>query len=527
MKTMTEQTLDLRHTRVAQPWGHAVWAIFLLLAWTSWLYRDTGQVMVGIWARSETFTHAFLVPPITLWLIWRKHNVLMAQTPRPEPRVFFLAAGVGFAWLLGDLVVVNAVTQLAMVSLLVLIVPAVLGWSVARLIAFPLGFLFFAVPVGEFFLPQLMEWTADFTVFALRLSGIPVYREALQFVIPSGHWSVVEACSGIRYLIASVTVGTLFAYLNYTSIKRRILFVMVSILVPIVANWMRAYMIVVLGHLSGNTLAVGVDHLIYGWVFFGVVIILMFAIGAIWSEDEAAGDMQRSPSTATVSTVSIARLWIVAAGFAALLALPRVAAWSIDGRVNAEPASLVPPPALALDWRGVHPGVVDFKPAFQNPAAELNNSYAHQDRTVGLYLGYYRNQTRDSKLVSSSNALVVSNDPHWAKVASGIKRVTFGGRQFDVRTAELRRVDTGQADAERLVVWQVYWISGTLMTSDYLAKAYGAYERLLGRGDDSAVIVVYTRKDQGVAGDTVLESFLSANFEAVDGLLRNTQRNEP
>ena len=81
--------------------------------------------------------------------------------------------------------------------------------------AFPLGFLFFAVPIGDFMLPQLMEWTADFTVLALRLSGVPVYREGLQFIIPSGAWSVVEACSGIRYMIASVTVGCLFAYLSY------------------------------------------------------------------------------------------------------------------------------------------------------------------------------------------------------------------------------------------------------------------------------------------------------------------------
>ena len=56
------------------------------------------------------------------------------------------------------------------------------------------------MPFGEFALPQMMEWTANFTVLALRLSGIPVFREGLQFVIPSGNWSVVEACSGVRYL---------------------------------------------------------------------------------------------------------------------------------------------------------------------------------------------------------------------------------------------------------------------------------------------------------------------------------------
>ena len=156
--------------------------------------------------------------------------------------------------------------------------PLLLGWRAARVWWFPLAFLFLAVPVGDFMLPVLMSWTADFTVLALRWSGVPVYREGLQFVIPSGAWSVVEACSGIRYMIASVTVGCLFAYLSYSSLKKRLIFVGVAILVPLVANWLRAYMIVMIGHLSGNELATGVDHLIYGWVFFGVVILAMVLV---------------------------------------------------------------------------------------------------------------------------------------------------------------------------------------------------------------------------------------------------------
>ena len=132
-----------------------------------------------------------------------------------------------------------------------------------------------------------MEHTADFTVAALRLTGIPVYREGQFFTIPTGSWSVVEACSGLRYLIASVTVGVLYAYLTYRSPARRAAFVAASIVVPIVANWVRAYMIVMIGHLSGMKYAVGVDHLIYGWVFFGIVMLLLFWIGSFWREDVA------------------------------------------------------------------------------------------------------------------------------------------------------------------------------------------------------------------------------------------------
>jgi exosortase len=92
-----------------------------------------------------------------------------------------------------------------------------------------------------------MEATADFTVAALQLSGIPVFARACSSSFPSGNWSVVEACSGVRYLIASFMVGTLFAYLNYAAdAPARHLRRWCRWSVPIVANWLRAYMIVMI-----------------------------------------------------------------------------------------------------------------------------------------------------------------------------------------------------------------------------------------------------------------------------------------
>ncbi len=277
---------DLRQP--AGEWRTALLSLGLVLAAILLLYRDTAIAMVGIWSRSDTFAHAFLVPPISLWLIWRRRELLKALQPAPQPWVLPLMAGAGHRlWLLGDLVGVNGVTQLALVALLVLWRSGRAGgMAVTRAVLFPLAFLFFCVPIGEFLMPTLMEGTADFTIAALQYTGIPVYREGLQFVIPSGQWSVVEACSGVRYLIASFMVGTLFAYLNFNGLRKRLIFAGVSLVVPIVANWLRAYMIVMLGHLSGNTLAVGVDHLIYGWVFFGIVIMLMFMIGARWARPD-------------------------------------------------------------------------------------------------------------------------------------------------------------------------------------------------------------------------------------------------
>ncbi|MDE2275123.1 MAG: exosortase A, partial [Burkholderiales bacterium] len=297
-------------SRAASPWRSALAALVALEAAILLLYGRSLAGMVEIWWRSETFAHAFLVLPISLWLAWRQRARLREIAPRPSPWLILALAALAAFWLLSDLATVNVASQFALVAMLVLAVPCVLGLEVAWALLFPLLFLFFMVPFGEFLLPTLMQHTADFTVWALRATGIPVYREGQTFVIPSGTWSVVEACSGIRYLIASLMVGALFAYLNYRSWQRRAAFMAVATVVPIVANWLRAYMIVMLGDLSGNRIAVGVDHLIYGWLFFGIVITIMFLIGSRWSEPEApAPEAGGAATAATVRAAGATRSW--------------------------------------------------------------------------------------------------------------------------------------------------------------------------------------------------------------------------
>ena len=512
-----------------QAWRNALPAFTLAVLALVGLYFSTAASIVGIWHRSDTFAHGFLVLPIVLWLVWRKRLELAAITPRFSAASAVLLALAAFAWLLGELAAVNALSQLAFVAMLALLVPTVLGIAVARVITFPLVFLFFGVPIGEFAMPQLMEWTADFTVLALRVTGIPVYREGLQFVIPSGNWSVVEACSGVRYIIASLTVGTLFAYLNYQSSRRRALFIVVSLLVPVLANWLRAYMIVMLGHVSGNKLAVGVDHLIYGWVFFGVVIMLMFFIGARWSEpepdlDQSGGRFAGSGAHAAVRT-PVAAWALSVAGVLVILAIPHAGSWAIDRAEAALPAPVLQAPAaLSAGWAASAAASPVWQPAFANPSATVSARYVAQGQPVDLYVGFYRHQGVERKLVSSENVLVTSKDPQWAQVARGSRSVNVGAASVKMRTAELRGSPLAeQVDAVRLSVLQVYWINGTWTSSDILAKAYTALYSLIGRGDDSAVVIVHTPKGDAGQGETALAGFMQSNAAALDAWLRATK----
>lgn len=480
--------------------------VLLLLLWQ---YRETFLAMVSIWERSGTFAHAFLVPPISLWLVWRQRERLARLNPRPLPWMLLPTLLCGLAWLVGDIAGVNSLTQLAATALLVLAVPALLGWQVARVLAFPLGFLFFMVPIGEFAMPAMMDWTADVTVATVRAIGIPVYREGLQFVIPTGSWSVVEACSGVRYLIASFMVGTLFAYLNYNSTRRRLAFVAFSLLMPIVANWGRAVMIVLLGHYSGNKLAVGVDHLIYGWVFFGVVIGIMFMVGARWAEPEVPLAPLSAAQQASGQHRPVGLQWWVAAALVLALSAPPLVARQLQAVETAAPTLQLPdlPGTTVLD--GAEPL---HKPLFESPRAETTRVYGQGGAAITLHVAYYRQQTFGRKLVNSQNVLVTFEDSVWRQTARGATTVSVNGAPQPLRTAELRSGSvSGVSTGQTLQVRQLYWVNGRFTTSNHIAALLGVAGQLRGQGDDAAGLTFYIA-GSGAEAQAALDQFISTQL---------------
>ncbi len=356
---------------------------------------------------------------------------------------------------------------------------------------------------------------------------MPVFREGQHFVIPSGSWSVIDECSGVRYLMASFMVGTLFAYLNYRSYKRRALFMLFSLLVPIVANWLRAYIIVMLAHLSGNRIATGVDHVLYGWVFFGAVIFIMFIVGARWSEPDEARDKTADLSGRAAAQPGTARRMLATALAGAVIALlPHITVGALQRAEHAAAEARVDLPVrLAEGWSAEGARLVEWAPMFGNPSAEAMQVYAGPAGTVGVHLAYYRGQTEDRKVVSSRNMLVGMRDAEWSLPVVGSGRdVAVGQQKITVRTAEiLGRERPGTAHRPHLVVWRFYWIDGRFIAGDVAAKIAGVLARLQGHGDEGAAIVLYADGETVEASNAALEAFVQANLGSLNALLQRTR----
>lgn len=464
------------------------------------VYGGTHWSMVDTWWRAETFAHGFLIAPISLYLIWTRRAQLNAIPSQPNYWSLLVILGCGFVWLLGRLADVLVIQQLAAVAMIPMVVWAVLGTAKTWAMAFPLAYLVFAVPAGEFLVPPMMEFTADFTVGAVRLTGIPVFREGLYFTLPSGSWSVVEACSGVRYIIASLTLGCLYAYLTYHSYWRRAVFILVALITPIIANGIRAYMIVMIGHLSSMKLAVGVDHLIYGWLFFGLVMFFLFWLGGFW-RDEPPVSSQEAPSAATQA---IQPKWLPLSA-ALMVTLVLWPLWALQIQNAKSDFAPLNTPEVA-DWERGAPWLDNWQPRYVGATQELQAGYQQQEQAVGLYMAHYAQQQQGSELINVVNILVDTKETPWRQIEQSQRAVEAAGHSFSAQEFVLRH------ERERLLVWRWNMINGVATTNDYYAKALEAWTQLSSEGRSGTAVIIFTpfAEDERVLAQERLGHFAQA-----------------
>jgi len=255
-------------------WLAAAWAASIALTWRDW------SEMAHQWWDVSTYNHILLVPPILAWLVRLRWPVLVRLMPQAWwPGLVGLIAAL-LLWLAGTALGINTVSQLGAVLLLQTSVAALLGVRVAAGLLFPLAYMWFLVPFGDELVPALQAITAKMAVALTHASGVPATIDGVFIDTPVGLFEVAEACSGVKFLVAMVALGTLVAHLCFASWKRRAAFMAVAVVVPVLANGVRAWGTIYIAQSQGIEFAAGFDHIVYGWIFFAVVMALV--LGASW-----------------------------------------------------------------------------------------------------------------------------------------------------------------------------------------------------------------------------------------------------
>lgn len=293
---------------------------------------------VQVWDESTAYNHCFLIIPISAYLVWERRQALAASSPHSNPWLLLAMLPVALVWLLAAKLQILEGRQLMAMTLFQIFIMAVLGLKVWRISAFAILYLYFLVPSGAFLTLPMQEFAARFAVKGVEMLGIPVYSNGLDIEVPGARFTVAEACAGLRFLIASVALGTLYGYTMYRSWQRRAAFILVSIIVPIIANGMRVMGIVIYGYILGNAEAAIADHLIYGWVFFSIVSIILILLGLPFRQDVPVFIIpDTEPAARRGQPARMGAVTAASVMFAALLASPIVA----DGPIGSGVGSAV------------------------------------------------------------------------------------------------------------------------------------------------------------------------------------------
>ncbi|WP_158583367.1 exosortase A [Salinisphaera sp. Q1T1-3] len=309
------------------------------------LYAGSYIGLAEIWAHTGTFQYAFLIFPICLVLAWSRRAWLARVAARPRPVGLVALFGLLGLWLAGAVAQINIAQHIALVLVWPALVYTFYGPRVAGVLAFALGYLLFAIPFGNFMVGPLQTVTAHFAVAVLKISGVPVLMDGHYIDTPASAWHVAEACSGIKFFVALTAFGVLYAHLFYTRWRRRLAFVVIAMIVPIVANGLRVYFTILIGETFGMHYATGTDHMIFGWQFFGAVLILLFLAGWPWHEappSPPTPDRGVAPATkgraltvggAALAIIVVPAAWFAASGLLAQRAVAEQAAPPLPARV--------------------------------------------------------------------------------------------------------------------------------------------------------------------------------------------------
>lgn len=395
----------------------AAWFAVFALTFADWI------AMFSQWWNISTYNHILFVPLIVGWLVWTRWDALQGLVPKAWWPGLLLLGGALFLWLLGSVAGVNSASQLGAVVALQACIVTVLGPRVALALAFPIAYLLFLVPFGDELVPMLQMITAKLVIAMTEWSGIPAIIDGVFIDTPVGLFEVAEACSGVKFLIAMIALGTLVSYTCFRGWKRRAAFMGAAVLLPVLANGVRAWGTIYIAQFQGIEFAEGFDHVFYGWVFFALVVGILFAVSWRWfnRDPEDIGLDFQIGSNGRLSRIfdaGSARLKAVFPGMFMLILL--AGGWNaLTARVEAElPAQIALPQVSGWSLQPYEP-IVQWEPRATGADHRLLGRYRNSTgQEVDVFIALYSAQD-EGREASAFGEGAFNPDSDWRWLAPG------------------------------------------------------------------------------------------------------------
>jgi exosortase A len=249
------------------------------------LYFRVAQGLVYDWLNLADFSHGFLIPIVSLYFVYERRKELSALSPSTAwGGLGLIVLGI-LLLLLGNLATEYFTMRFSILVVLGGIILFLLGKEFYKTLLFPVVFLIFMIPIPSVLMDRItfpmQLFASKVAARSLYLIGIPVLREGNIIQLANTSLEVAEACSGIRSLISLLALSVVFAYLSQKTTLKRVLLVLSTFPIAIIANAARVTGTGILAHHYGDKVAQGFFHGFSGWILFVVAFICLFLLGAM------------------------------------------------------------------------------------------------------------------------------------------------------------------------------------------------------------------------------------------------------
>ncbi|MCE0493264.1 exosortase A [Vibrio salinus] len=437
-------------------------------AWLVFFHKSLIN-MIGVWEHSKTYEHCYLIIPISIWLVWQERQKAKDASVTISWIPVALLILPCILWIIGHTANIAFFEHIATITSLQLIIWAMIGTKAAKAYYFPILYLTFCIPFGEELIPFLQNITAEISVSLVQLSGIPIYREGMYLTLPNGQFEIAEACSGIRFLISSIALGTLFSFIFFKKWWKFFLFIIFSSTFPIIANGIRAYGIIMIGNFSNMKYATGADHLIYGWFFFSLVIIFMFFIAYYFQDEER--EAINITTTSQKSAIKIHSQLKVSICIIVIFSI--FTAWSKS--IYYSTFQINKPIALSPQLKQIPSSKWDIS----FPDADQTILASSSDHSVQFFSARYYLGEKHGELISSRNHLY--NKEEWSLDDTSTLKISN-------KEASEISLKNAKGDTKRIIYW--YCINNYCSSNDLKIKLLKSYKILLKKQAYADIIAI-------------------------------------
>ncbi|RNC69624.1 MAG: exosortase [Desulfuromonadales bacterium] len=266
-------------------WRRQIISISVFLAAFGLLYASAIQGMVLDWYHDENYSHGFLIPLISGYLVWQRLDELKEVEYRPNALGFAVAL-LGIALFLFGMLAGESFTM--RFSMLAVLGGAILygyGVGLMKAVAFPFAYLLYMIPLPYILYDSiafpLKLMVSKYSVAFLKMIGIPVMRDGNVINLVSTTLEVADACSGIRSIVSLLALATALAYFSHQGWMKRTILIFSALPIAIFANGVRVIGTGILANRYGAAAAQGFFHEFAGLVIFGVAMALLLVTSFI------------------------------------------------------------------------------------------------------------------------------------------------------------------------------------------------------------------------------------------------------